>query len=43
MHGNVCNKYRKFKKIKMTYIFKKKLSAHINFEKCFKENNQLRY
>ena len=31
------------KKIKMTYIFKKKLSADINFEKCFKENNQLRY
>ena len=31
------------KKLKWHIFFKKKLSADINMEKCFKENNQLRY
>ena len=35
MHGNVCNKYRKFKKTKMTYIFLKKIKCRHQYGKMF--------
>ena len=34
MYCNVCNKYRKFKKTKISYIFKKALSPSIVYSKC---------
>ena len=34
MHCNVCNKYRKFKKTKISYNFFKKLSLSIICSKC---------
>ena len=51
MYCNVCNKYRKLKKLKIWYIFKKTLSLSIVYSKCFheyekkylKEKNQLKY
>ena len=50
MYCNVCNKYRKFSKTKMTYIFKKTFSLSIAYRKCghefekyLKKKNQLKY
>ena len=34
MYCNVCNKYRKSKKTKISYIFKKTLSLSIVYIKC---------
>ena len=34
MHCNVCKKYRKSKKTKISYIFQKTLSLSIVFRKC---------
>ena len=34
MYCSVCNKYRKFKKTKISYIFKKTLSLSIVYSKC---------
>ena len=34
MHCNVCNKYRKFKKTKISNIFRKILSLSIVYSKC---------
>ena len=34
MYCNICNKYRKFKKTKITYIFNKTLSLSIVYSKC---------
>ena len=34
MYCNVCNKYRKFKKNKTSYIFKKALSLSVVYSKC---------
>ena len=34
MYSNVCNKYRKSKKTKISYIFKKTLSLSIVYRKC---------
>ena len=34
LHYNVCNKYRKFKKIKILHIFKKTLNLSISYSKC---------
>ena len=48
MYCNVCNKYRKFKKTKITYIFKKTLNLSIvyskygyEYEKIFKEEEPI--
>ena len=45
---NVCNRYRKFKEGKVSYIFKKPLSLSIVYSKCghqckkiFEESNEL--
>ena len=49
MHWNLCNKYRKFKKLKY-HILKKTLSLSIVHSKCghdykkyLKKKNQLKY
>ena len=34
MYCNLSNKYRKFKKTKVSYIFKKTLSLSIVYSKC---------
>ena len=34
MYFNVCNKYRKSKKTKITYIFEKKMNLFIVYNKC---------
>ena len=34
MYCNVCNKYRKFKTTKTSYIFKKTLCLSIVYSKC---------
>ena len=34
MYCNICNKYRKFKKTKITYIFNKTLGLSIVYSKC---------
>ena len=43
MYCNVCNKYRKFNKTKISYIFKKTLSLHSKcgheYKKIFKEES----
>ena len=48
MYCNVCNRYRKFKKTKLSYIFKKSLSLSIiysncghEYEKIFKESIEM--
>ena len=50
MYCNVCNKYRKFKKPKISYIFKKKKKLSIfivyskrgyEYEKIFKEEESI--
>ena len=49
MHCNVFNKYRNFRKTKISYIFKKPLSLSIVYSKCGHEykkilkKNQLKY
>ena len=50
IYCNVCNKYRKSKNPKISYIFKKTLSLCIVYSKCgneykeiFKKKNQLKY
>ena len=50
MHCNVCNKYRKFVKTEIRYIFKNTLSLSIAYSKCgheykkyLKKNNELKY
>ena len=47
---NVCSKYRKFEKTKISFIFKKTLSLSIVSSKCgheykkyLKKKNQLKY
>ena len=37
MYCNVCNKYRKSKKTKISYIFKNTLSLSIVYSKCGNE------
>ena len=37
MYCNVCSKYRKFKKANISYIFKKRLSLSIVYNKCSHE------
>ena len=41
MYCNVCNKYRKSKKIKISYIFKKILSLSIVYSKCGHEYEKI--
>ena len=41
MYCNVCNKYRKFKKAKISYIFKKTLSLSIVYSKCGHEYEKI--
>ena len=41
MHCNVCNKCRKFKKTKISHIFKKTLSLSIVYSKCSHEYKQI--
>ena len=48
MYCNVCAKYRKIKKTKMSYVFKKTLSLSIvysrcghDYEKIFKEEESI--
>ena len=41
MYCNVCNKYRKSKKIKISYIFKKMLSLSIVYSKCGHEYEKI--
>ena len=48
MYRNVCKEYRKFKKTKISYIFKKTLSLSIvyskfgnEYEKIFKEEESI--
>ena len=44
MYFNVCNKHRKFKKAKASYIFKKASSLSIVYNKCgkiFKEEESI--
>ena len=50
MYCNVCNKYKKLKRIKISYIFQKTLSLSIiyssvvmNMKKYLKKKNQLKY
>ena len=50
MYCNVCNKYRKSKKTKISYAFKKTLSLSTVYSKCgyeyekyLKKKNQLKY
>ena len=50
MYCNICNKHRKFKRIKISYIFKKALSLSIIYSWCgleyekkyLKSKNQLK-
>ena len=41
MYSNVCNKYRKSKKTKISYIFKKTLSLPIAYSKCGHEYQKI--
>ena len=41
MHCNVCNKYRKLKKTKISYIFKTTLSFSIVYSKCGHEYEKI--
>ena len=34
MYSNICNKYKKFKKTKTSFISKTKLSLYIVYSKC---------
>ena len=47
MYCNVCNKYRKFKNHKISYIFKKTLDFSIVYSECglkeiFKEEDSIK-
>ena len=41
MYCNVCNNYRKFKKVKISYIFKEILSLSIAYSKCGHEYKKI--
>ena len=41
MYCNVCNKYRKFEKTKISYIFKKILNTSIVYSKCGHEYKKM--
>ena len=41
IHCNACNKYRKSKKTKISYIFKKTLSLSIVYSKCGREYEKI--
>ena len=41
MYCNICNKYRKLKKTKISYIFKKTLSLSIVYSKCGHEYEKI--
>ena len=41
MYCNVCNKYRRFKKTKISYIFKNTLSLSIVYSKCGHEYDKI--
>ena len=41
MYCNVCNKYRKSKKTKVSYTFKKTLSLSIVYSKCGHEYEKI--
>ena len=41
MYCNVCNKYRKSKKTKISYIFKKALSLSLVYSKCGHEYKKM--
>ena len=41
MYCNVCNKYRKFKKSEILYIFEKTLSLFIVYSKCGHEYKKI--
>ena len=41
MYCNICNKYRKFKKTKILYIFKKTLNLSIFYSKCDHEYEKI--
>ena len=41
VYCNVCDKYRKFKNPKMSYIFKKTLSLFIVYSKCGHEYEKI--
>ena len=50
MYCNVCNKYKKLKRTKISYIFQKTLrlsiiysSVVMNMKKYLKKKNQLKY
>ena len=42
IYNNICYKYIKFKKPKITYIFKKTLSLSIVYSKCVKKYEKIR-
>ena len=41
MYCNVCNKYRKLKRTKISYIFKKILTRSIVYSKCGHEYEKI--
>ena len=41
IYCNVCNKYRKFKNLKISYIFKKFLGLSIVYSKCGHEYKKI--
>ena len=41
MYCNICNKYRKLKKTKISYIFKKTLSLSIVYSNCGHEYEKI--
>ena len=41
MYCNVCNKYRKYQKTKISYIFKKALRLSIVYSKCDHEYEKI--
>ena len=41
MYCNVCNNYRKFKTVKISYIFKETLSLSIAYSKCSHEYKKI--
>ena len=41
MYCNVCNKYRKLKRTKISYIFKKILTCSIVYSKCGHEYEKI--
>ena len=41
MYCNVCNEYRKFKNLEISYIFKKTLDLSIIYFKCGHEHKKI--